>query len=235
MNNITAMIPARIGSQRLTFKNLCLVNNKPLIYYCINAAKKSKVFDKIVLNSDDIIFKKIAQRYKVDFFLRPKKFGKNNTKSDDVVFNFLQNYKTDILVWVNPIAPLLTYKDIKKIINYFEKSNFESLYTVVDRKVHSIFRSKNLNFVVNSKFQQTQNLNPVKEMVYTLMMWKTKIFLKNYSKFGYAFLNNKVCFYPVSSDTSYIVKNIDDLRLVESIIKSKNSKYKIKYDKILKK
>ena len=101
------MIPARIGSERLIFKNLCLVNNKPLIYYSINAAKKSKVFDKIVLNSDDIIFAKIAQRYNVDFFLRPKKFGNNNAKSDDVVFNFLQNHNADILVWVNPIAPLL--------------------------------------------------------------------------------------------------------------------------------
>ena len=234
MNNITAMIPARIGSERLTFKNLCLVNNKPLIYYSINAAKKSKTFDKIVLNSDDIIFKKIAQRYKVDFFLRPKKFGNNNAKSDDVVFNFLQNYTTDILVWVNPIAPLLYYKDIKEVISYFKKSNFESLYTVVDRKVHSIFKSKNLNFVINSKFEQTQNLDPVKEMVYTLMMWKTKSFLKNYKKYGYAFLNNKVCFYPVSFETSYIVKNVDDLKLVESIIKSKNNKYIIKYDKILK-
>ena len=30
------MIPARIGSERLKFKNLALVNNRPLIYYSIN-------------------------------------------------------------------------------------------------------------------------------------------------------------------------------------------------------
>ena len=53
---------ARIGSTRLKYKNLALINNKPLIYYAINAAKKSKNLDKIVLNSDDIIFKSIAER-----------------------------------------------------------------------------------------------------------------------------------------------------------------------------
>jgi len=45
--NIVAMIPARSGSQRLKNKNLALIGNKPLIYYAINAAKKSKAFNKI--------------------------------------------------------------------------------------------------------------------------------------------------------------------------------------------
>ena len=48
-DKIYAMIPARIGSQRLKFKNLALLNNKPIIYYAINAAKQSKCFDKIFI------------------------------------------------------------------------------------------------------------------------------------------------------------------------------------------
>ena len=89
---ILAMIPARIGSERLKKKNLALINNKPLVYYAINAAKKSQIFDKIYINSDDKIFNKIAKRYKVDFYLRPKKLGSSNTKSDDIVYDFLKNH-----------------------------------------------------------------------------------------------------------------------------------------------
>ena len=51
--NIIAMIPARMGSTRLTMKNLALLNGKPLIYYAINAAKDSEVFKRIVINSED--------------------------------------------------------------------------------------------------------------------------------------------------------------------------------------
>jgi CMP-N-acetylneuraminic acid synthetase len=56
---IVAMIPARIGSERLKKKNLALVDNKPLIFYSINAAIKSKIFDEIYINSDDLIFEDI--------------------------------------------------------------------------------------------------------------------------------------------------------------------------------
>ena len=57
---ICAMIPARIGSQRLKYKNLALINKKPMIYYAIEAAKKSGCFNKIFINSDHDIFSKIA-------------------------------------------------------------------------------------------------------------------------------------------------------------------------------
>ena len=62
---IYAMIPARIGSKRLRKKNLALINKKPLINYVIEAAKQSRVFDKIILNSDHKIFKKIAKENKI--------------------------------------------------------------------------------------------------------------------------------------------------------------------------
>ena len=93
-----AMIPARIGSQRLKKKNLALINKKPLIEYVIQSAKKSRIFDKIYINSDDQIFEKIALKNNINFYLRNKKFGTSNTKSDDVVYDFLINNKCDIIV-----------------------------------------------------------------------------------------------------------------------------------------
>ena len=36
------MIPARIGSKRLKFKNLALINNKPS-YHMLDAAKNPKI------------------------------------------------------------------------------------------------------------------------------------------------------------------------------------------------
>ena len=81
---IIAMIPARVGSERLKMKNLALINGKPLIYYSIKAAKDSGIFDKIVLNSDSQIFGEIATRYDIDFYLRPRELGSSETKSDDV-------------------------------------------------------------------------------------------------------------------------------------------------------
>ena len=106
-SKLIAMIPARIGSQRLKFKNFALVNGKPLISYAIKNSIKSKIFDKIVLNSDSELFKSISKEYKVDFYLRNKKLGGPLVRSDDVVFDFLNKYHNyDYLFWINPISPL---------------------------------------------------------------------------------------------------------------------------------
>ena len=188
---IIAMIPARIGSQRLKFKNLALLNNKPLISYAIEKAKKSRIFDDIYINSDHTIFEKIAKRYKIKFYLRNKSLGKSNTTSDQVVFDFLKNNKCDYLVWVNPIAPLQEINDIKKSVKYLINHKINSLITVTNKKVHYLLKNKPINFDINKKFDKTQDLPAVSEMVYTLMMWNSKSFLKYYSKNKFAILHGK--------------------------------------------
>ena len=55
---IIAMIPARLGSQRLKQKNLQLLNGIPLISHAINKAKNSNIFNEIWVNSESLIFKK---------------------------------------------------------------------------------------------------------------------------------------------------------------------------------
>ena len=46
-----AIIPARIGSQRLLKKNIKSFFGKPIISYAIIQAKKSKLFDKILVST----------------------------------------------------------------------------------------------------------------------------------------------------------------------------------------
>lgn len=179
---IIAMIPARIGSQRLKKKNLALINNKPLIEYVVDSSKKAKIFDKIYINSDDKIFKKIALKNNIGFYLRNKKIGSSNTKSDDVVYDFLKNNKCDIIVWVNPIAPLQEPKEIKKAIYFFIKNKLNSLVTTNQLKNHTIYKQKPLNFRINERFAKTQDLEPLEIMVYSIMMWSANTFIKSYKK-----------------------------------------------------
>jgi len=233
------MIPARIGSQRLKLKNLAMLNGKPLIYYAIEAAKKSEVFDEIIINSDHKIFSEIADRYSVNFYLRPKKLGSSLTKSDEVVADFMEKNKSaNIVAWVNSIAPLQQPEEISKIINYFIDNKFHSLITVNEKQVHCIYDNIPINYDPNSPFALTQDLKPVMAFVYSLMIWERKNFLKEFRKNGQAIINGKFGTYVVSNFSSLIIKNKDDLRQAEFLIKSKSissSKSKIKYDSLSKK
>ena len=47
-----AIIPARGGSKRISKKNIKNFAGKPMISYSIMAAKKSKLFDRIIVSTD---------------------------------------------------------------------------------------------------------------------------------------------------------------------------------------
>ena len=231
MKKIFAMIPARIGSQRLKKKNLALINKKPLIEYVIDSAKKTKFFNEIYINSDDIIFKKIAKKKNINFYLRNKKLGSSNVKSDDVVNDFLKNNKCDIVVWVNPIAPLQEPKEIKKVIKYFIKKKLNSLITTNKLRNHAIFKDKPLNYKIEERFSKTQDLKPVEIMVYSIMMWKSDSFIKAYKKNKKAILHGRVGYYPVSKFSGIIVKDKMDLEIVSTILKVSRKNNLIRYFK----
>ena len=50
--NILCTICARAGSKGIKNKNIKLLNGKPLIYYTIQQAVKSKIFKNIVVSTD---------------------------------------------------------------------------------------------------------------------------------------------------------------------------------------
>ena len=83
---------------------------------------------------------------------------------------------------------------------------------------------------MGGKFEQTQNLIPVKEMVYSLMMWKNNSFLKSMKIRGNAILHKKIGYYNVNPMSGIIVKNAQDLQLIDQILKSRKRKnFKLKY------
>ena len=116
-------------------------------------------------------------------------------------------------------------------MKYLINHKINSLITVTNKKVHYLLKNKPINFDINKKFDKTQDLPAVSEMVYTLMMWNSKSFLKYYSKNKFAILHGKKFFYQISKVSSIIVKDKEDLNLIQNILSKKNKK--IMYDKTI--
>jgi len=225
------MIPARIGSSRLKKKNLALLNGKPLISYSINAAIESRVFSKIVLNADDHIFKKIAERYGIDFYLRPEPLGSSETKSDEVVADFMKKFNNfDVLVWVNPIDPFTTAKEIREVVDLFHREDLDSLITSEIKQVHARYKNLPLNYDEKEMFALTQDLKPIQLFNYSVMMWNYETFLKDFEREGFAFFSGKSDLINLSSKR-IIIKTKQDLKMAEILMGRERSE--VVYDSIL--
>lgn len=81
-----AIIPARGGSKRIPRKNIKPFAGKPIIAYSIEAAKRSGLFDRILVSTDDEEIAQVAQSYGAEIpFLRPKTLADDHTGTNAVV------------------------------------------------------------------------------------------------------------------------------------------------------
>ncbi len=86
-----AIIPARGGSKRIPRKNIKEFYGKPLIAYSIEVALKSKLFDKVIVTTDDKEIASIAKAYGAEVpFLRPKELSDDFIGTADVVKHALE-------------------------------------------------------------------------------------------------------------------------------------------------
>ena len=91
MAKAIAVMPARGGSKRIPRKNIKEFQGKPLIAYSIEVALKSKLFEKVVVSTDDEEIASIARAYGADIpFIRPKELSDDFTGTDEVISHTLK-------------------------------------------------------------------------------------------------------------------------------------------------
>ena len=115
--SILAIIPARLGSKRLKYKNIKLFKGRPLFVGL--TAKKSKYIDKIIISTESRRILNYAKKYGYSSnMLRNKKLSKDKTPSEDVILDILKkNKKYDYFILLQPTSPLRTHFDIDRSIN----------------------------------------------------------------------------------------------------------------------
>jgi len=234
---VYAMVPARYGSTRLKMKNLALINGKPMISYAVQASQDANVFERVVVNSENSIFEKIADRYGCDFYLRPMNLGSSQAKSDSVVADFMRSFpEADVVAWVNPISPFQTDEEIREVIQYFIENGLDSLITVENKQVHCLYDNEPVNYDKDGLFAQTQDLIPVQAFVYSIMMWRRSVFLSEFDKKGYALFCGKFGVYPVRKGTEIIIKTEEDLVFADQLMRTIHNQKKsthLKYDPLV--
>ena len=133
---ILGIIPARGGSKGLKKKNVKNLAGKPLIYYTIREAKKSKFITKLIVSTENLEISKIAKKYGVEVIPRPKNLARDTTPSLLVfkqVITYLQNqmkFNPDVIVVLQPTSPLRKTMDIDYSIKKFLKHKSKTIISV---------------------------------------------------------------------------------------------------------
>ena len=211
------MIPARLGSQRVSRKNLRLINGKPLISYVVESAKKADCFDEIYINSEADIFGEIASNLGVKFYKRNPDLASNTSINDEFAIDFINNTDGDILIQLLPTSPLITDEEILRFVKEMLRSKFDTLISVNNHQIAAIYNNQPINFELMEPHRSSQEMIPIQSYATVLMGWAYKKFKENMKKFGFAYhgADGKTGYFPISGLSTIDIDNEEDFALAE--------------------
>ncbi|MFA5316102.1 MAG: cupin domain-containing protein [Dehalococcoidales bacterium] len=231
-----AMIPLLLGSTRIKDKNLLLVNGRPLPEYVIEACKEADVFDEIYINSEHEVFREIADKHGIRFFLRAPENGGSacriKSKSSDCqgkrcqthdhfIYDFLSKTNCDYMFLAHSTSPLMSPDTIRNFADKMTNDNYDSMFSVVEDCSESFLGGKPLNFNPTVKMP-TQNLKPIQRITWALSGWQKQSFMESYARNlsaenGPTFCG-RVGLFQINKIEAIDIDNWDDLYLAEAYL-----------------
>ena len=134
---ILCVIPARGGSKGIKRKNLRLLGKKPLISYTIESCIYSKLFNDVIVSSEDSEIIKISKKFGAKVpFSRPKYLAKDNSSSDDVLLHAILEMQKlgneyDVVVLRDCTVPFIDKNDMKEMLEILKESQCDAVFGAI--------------------------------------------------------------------------------------------------------
>lgn len=223
---ILAVIPARGGSKGIPRKNIIDFCGKPLIAYSIEAARKSKYTDYVLVSTDDEEIREISLTFGAKVpFLRPENIANDTAKSIDVVLHGLeylreQGESFDYVVLLQPTSPLRTCQDIDSAVESLIDIEGDSLVSVCKVDENPVLMrtidDNRLKPIMNFKEEDLRRQNLPKVYIFNGALYINAIntLLKKKS-----FVNEDTIPFVMEKHKSVDIDSMIDVKLAELVLK----------------
>jgi len=131
-----ALIPARGGSKRIPRKNIKNFCGKPIIAYSIEAALKSKCFDRVVVSTDDKEIASVANQYGAEVpFIRPLELADDFVSTTDVIQHAIRMLTLPSDSWLCCLygtAPFVQPEDLIRAKSVFLEQSLDYVFSAIE-------------------------------------------------------------------------------------------------------
>jgi N-acylneuraminate cytidylyltransferase len=135
---ISAVIPARGGSKRIPRKNIKLFSGRPIIVYSIIAAIETRLFDRIIVSTDDEEIAAVARDAGAETpFTRPASLADDHTGTVAVIAHAVEwlsarGQSPEFVCCIYPTAPFLRSADLRAGFELLKSGSCEYAFSVTD-------------------------------------------------------------------------------------------------------
>jgi pseudaminic acid cytidylyltransferase len=130
-----AVIPARGGSKRIPRKNIKLFHGLPVIAYAIKAARETKIFDQIVVSTDDEEIAEIALSFGASVpWMRAKDLSDDYATTISVMQDAVKKIQANLkglesICCIYPLTPLLEPSHLLQGLKILESDDWNYVFS----------------------------------------------------------------------------------------------------------
>jgi len=141
-----AVIPARGGSKRIPQKNIRPFRGQPMIAWSIQAAQKSRMFDRVIVSTDAAPIAAIASSYGAEVpFIRPSHLADDATTTAPVIAHTLEAIGIGrgddaVACCIYPCAPFVASEDLARAQTMLTEHGAAFVYPVA-KYPHPVHRA----------------------------------------------------------------------------------------------
>jgi pseudaminic acid cytidylyltransferase len=140
-----AVIPARGGSKRLPRKNISHFGGKPMLVWSVEAAQESKIFDEIIVSTEDSEIASIASDCGATVLTRPVEIASDSATLMEVVLHTLEQYpEIEDICLLLANCPLRPAEEILRSEQMWRTESPSALLSVVDYLWTPPFRAQSM-------------------------------------------------------------------------------------------
>ena len=134
-----AIVPVRGGSVGIPRKNARLLCGKPLLGYCLEAARAAQTLDAVFVSTEDAELAEIARRFGAQVIPRPAELAGPEITLDAVVADAVQQLaargeRFETVVTLQATSPLLRPATIDRAVVRCREEGLDTVLSVVDAR-----------------------------------------------------------------------------------------------------
>ena len=228
------LITARGGSKSIPRKNIKLLAGKPLIAWTIEAARKSKELNRIVVSTDDEEIAEVAREWGAEVpFIRPSELARDDSSSISVVLHAIhwmeenEGYCPDYVMLLQPTSPFRTVEDIQQSVELATKHREVAVVSVCEA-VHHPYECKRVlgdetlaDFIsTDIVYLRRQDMPPAHALNGAIYLCQRMSLLKDQT-----FYPEGAIAYIMPSDRSLDIDTMWDWHLAELILKDQKDQH----------
>lgn len=226
---IVAIIPARGGSKGIPHKNIIDFAGRPLVYWSIKAAIKSKYINAVYVSTDDDKIAKVSAKSGAKVIKRPSRLAQDTSTSEVALKHAIREIRKDVkkidyVVFLQATSPLRETKDIDMAIEQIIREKADSSLSVARLDAYFLWKMNGKKPVsINYNYKKRKRRQNYKGVLFnengSIYVFKPDILMKHNNRFG-----GRMILFEMDLWKSFQIDSLEELKLCQDIFISRKLK-----------